>query len=406
MKTLYYASTLYTRSTADMWDDVYKQSGPAGKFWIDSAICYGGNRFVARTGKYSLPWDQVIPPGFEMPVYDPSFNMTFGEVSDARAEYIRTLIRTKNAKIALFYSGGIDSVVALVSLIKNLTPEELKHIYVCLSFDSVIEYPEFFKKYISGKMNIIDSASVTYTELIDRRGFYTITADLGDAMFGTDVGIKFYNKFAMTMQYLPTSTQKQLEDIFYNNPIDPHFSVYEEAIVAYLNVHRNPDYGRHYYNKLALNIKDSPVPIHSIQDFFWWQMFNTKYMHCSMRAAVFLYTGTDREQAVNEKIIHWFNDYNYQQWSMNNNNNGQKIRELTPSTYKYAARNYINEFFPDVWFRNFKLKLMSLKTIWHHKSTDDIVFGMNCDYENVSLQTPNVRDHYMNGIINYKLDWM
>ena len=150
---LLFSNIVINPAQRDFWRKVRAQSGSGGKFMVDLAHKYNPNRFVARNGEWSLPWEQTVPDKYRLPVYDATFSKSFSEVTDQRALEIKSLINEKNQKFALMYSGGIDSTLALSALIKNLTTEELKNIVVCANEQSIIENPTFWNKFIWNKIS-------------------------------------------------------------------------------------------------------------------------------------------------------------------------------------------------------------------------------------------------------------
>jgi PP-loop superfamily ATP-utilizing enzyme len=49
------------------------------------------------------------------------------------------------------YSGGIDSTLVIISLLKNASEEERNNITILLSENSIGENPNFYKDHILGK---------------------------------------------------------------------------------------------------------------------------------------------------------------------------------------------------------------------------------------------------------------
>ena len=77
---LYLSGITYNHYQQDFWESVRHESGSGSKFMLDLATLYKPQRFVSRDGEWSLAWPQEIPPGFEMPKYNPSFNKTFEHI--------------------------------------------------------------------------------------------------------------------------------------------------------------------------------------------------------------------------------------------------------------------------------------------------------------------------------------
>ena len=407
---LYFHSLSFNGYQDNLLNNLYSECDTAGKFFIDISKRVNPSRFVSRNGIWSLPWEQKLIPGFEMPIYDPNFSMTFAEVTDRRAFEIKERIQL-GEKFAVMYSGGIDSTVVLSSLIKNLTAEEQESITICASIDSVIENPIFWNKFIHDKFKIIDSKTVKYDDLIEQ-GLTPITADEGDCIFGTLMGLTLYNNFDYYISDLSPKVKERLaslKDKISSN--DVHYSIYKDLIIKHLSVKSNPDFGRLLYEKYHWNIQTASVPVYSLHDFFWWLIFNVKYLNCSVRGALYFNDRLDYKTAI-YKIFNWFNGKEYQLWSMVNNNNGQKIKKSV-STYKSAARDYIYEIDHNEYYKTFKLKLESLFNIVRTQDVKNLTTDqrpatrmfMTDQFEMLSMNDPRATNFLRDSLLNYKIDW-
>ena len=391
-----------------------------GRFYFNLGKSMKYASYIPRTGEWSTPWPSAVAEGYEMPVYDPTFNLSFEQVTDLRAMDIKRIINETGANVALFYSGGIDSTTCLAALIKNLTKEELTHVHVNMSTDSIMENPNFFRTYIRDKIKIIDSLNNKYSDLVDR-GFYCITADLGDCMFGTELGTKMYAQFKALAGNLPSSVRLDVENLYYDvTSSEVHYSRYKDLIIYYFNsllakmqtgemTSADRKFGEQLYDKMEYNIKTSTVPVISLHDYFWWLIFNPKYMHCALRAG-FIYSIGNNRRHVYDKLINWYGSTDYQLWSMVNNNNGEKIRGTSQSSYKWAARKYIYDFDGNEWYFRYKIKIASLPFIKmrnyrKYYKDFDTQFGMNTDYEILRGGDPEVDNFITSGLMNYKIDW-
>ena len=165
------------------------------------------------------------------------------------------------------------------------------------------------------------------------------------------------------------------------------------------------------YEKLVHNINTASVPVNSLHDFFWWEIFNIKYLNCAVRGSIYF---NDRlpVQQVMTRIVNWFSYPDYQRWSMVNNNNGQKIKK-TLSTYKMAAREYIWDLDRNDWYKNFKVKLESLWIVGHQQNVDNIPnnlrpvsrVGLTKDFEMLYIDDENVQNFFKHHLQNYKINW-
>ena len=416
---VFHHSLSWNDTTSKFYGALYNDLPTASKYYIDFAKIYTHSRFSPRHGHWTQPYPTPQMPELAMPSYAPNFNKTWTEITDNRAQWVKELIiREPNRKIAIYYSGGIDSLVVLIALLKVLNTQELRSkLTICCSMESVIEYPNFFRDEIYGKFNIIDlkMGVVRFNDLI-ARGFTIITADLGDAMFGTEVSTQFYYTFRNHAEALGFQGRKLVGDLLEDiGKADSHYSVYKDVLIAYLgaggvyskDANITEGFGEWYYNKLDTLAKSSDYTVFSLHDFFWQIIFNVKWMHCSCRC--FMYFGdstNNRHLFQGEKLyINWNQDDDYQRWSMVNNNTGQKIKGVTAATYKWAAREYIYDYTKDDWALYFKLKIASFQKIAHvmtYAHSLDVMerFAVNTDYQIVRLTDPGVEDYIKHHLFN------
>lgn len=405
--TLYFSSIIFNRYQDKFWENLYTNVSDDSKFFIDLARRINPSRFVTRHGKWNLPWKQEVPEKYRMPTYDPTFSMSFAEVTDQRALEIKESIVSRDERFAVMYSGGIDSAVIVCSLLKNLSGDELKNVTICMSSHAVIENPNFYLKFIKGKFQIIDSNITKYDDLIDL-GFRPITADEGDCIFGTVLGLSLYNNYDYLISNL---SQKDKLASLKNKFTDPevHYSEYKDAIIKHFDVPSNPSFGKQFYDKFQKNIDTSTIPIKSLHDYFWWMIFNIKYLNCSVRGAIYFNDRVHCSVAL-EKIINWYNGDLYQKWSMNNNNNGEKI-DKSMGSYKMAARKYIYSIDRNPWYFNFKIKLESLGgSVVAAQKLDHLTidsrpnarFGLDKDYNVLYIDDPDVQKFIITNMIAYE----
>ena len=410
--TLYFSSISYNTVLNDYWDDMYNVSGPGGKFYLNLSKRINPLRYVPRDGEWSMPWKQDLIPGYEMPVYDPTFSKSFAQVSDEQALIIKKRIANGD-RFAIMWSGGINSTVIFAALLKNLNLTDLASVVVCASADSIIENPSFWEKYVNGKFQIIDGATHKYDDLIEQ-GLVPITADEGDCIFGTVLGLTFYNHYDFYLDSMSPDVRTNLRNLKHKiSSPDVHYSVYKELIIKHLGLGiPDPNFGRFLYEKYHRNIKTASVPVQTLHDFFWWMIFNVKYLNCSVRGALYYNDRVDWKTAINT-IVNWYNYADYHRWSMVNNNNGQKI-QTTLASYKTAAKDYIWSFDKNDWYRNFKIKLESMGMLTLYQDISKIEkghapvyrVGLTKDYEMLYANDPGVKEFYKHHLSNYKIDWL
>ena len=409
-QTLYFHNMKFGLHS-DYWKSVREESGSGGRFYIDLSERLPPSRFVSRHGEWSLPWKQELIPGYEMPVYDPTFSKSFEQVTDERAIGCKQHLQN-GKKIALMYSGGIDSTVVLISFLKNFNKEELENVHICASILSVVENPSLWNDHVVGKMTVLDSNKWKYDDLI-LAGYVPVTADEGDCIFGTSIGLQLYNNYEAYLTDLSPAVREKLLAIRYElaNP-EVHYSRYRDVIVKYFALNNTPsglEFGRILYEKYNRNVQTSNVPINSLHDFFWWLIFDVKYLNCSVRSALFYSGGKLPYRESLDSTENWFNGADYQRWSMVNNNNGQKIKK-TLATYKWAARKYIYDFYPNEWYYYFKPKLESLNNLVILRPRPPVgdptyLMGVTKEYQPMLYEDQSVLDFFRHHMTNYNIDW-
>ena len=108
----------------------------------------------------------------KMPDYNPLFNLTFSQVCELRS---KELLNT-GKKLNVFWSGGLDSTVVLLSLINNA--KNLDQIRVIATHTSIVESGPLFDNHIKNRVNILLNSSTT------REYFYsTNNFDVNNELF-------------------------------------------------------------------------------------------------------------------------------------------------------------------------------------------------------------------------------
>ena len=198
----------------------------------------GIDPFTSRRGQWSDPFDVEIEPSFQMPEYDPNFQLSFSEVTDRRALDIKKIINETDRPIFIQWSGGIDSTVCLISLIKNLSEQEKKNIVISMSGDSIVENPQMYNKFLKGKFQIIDSRANLYDEYYNNHNAVCVVSDAGDCMFGSVLGgAKMYPYMKKIYDSLGSAGSAKEFQILQNgiSSKDVHYSRYKDIIITYFN---------------------------------------------------------------------------------------------------------------------------------------------------------------------------
>jgi hypothetical protein len=288
--------TVYLLPSRSMYD----------KYW--QLVCYNyGANILDRTNTVDFGFKyKTITPIPELRI----FTETFEQVCDARAIELVNLAETRNCKINLMWSGGIDSTVALVSLLRTGKKDRLQ---IILSKASIGEYPKFYKDVIQAELPnqyyVVDSPKL----LLDSRDI-NLTGEIGDQIFGSAAIFKAFKKNKLFQPYK-----------------------------TYISTD--------FLNRVEEQVKKCPIELVTTFDFLWWFNFSMKYQNVQFRLypSVQLPFGT---------ITHYFDTDAFQLWSLNNPD--KKIKD-TLESYKYVAKDYIYTYHQDDNYRDNKLKVGSLQ---------------------------------------------
>lgn len=363
----------------------YGEASDGGKFAMDlQRSPLQLSRFVPRQAEWSTPFLTAVEPSLAMPDFDPLFALSFADVCDSKALEVKQRI-VSGERFALMYSGGIDSTVILASLLKHLSAEELHSVAIVCNQSSIDEYPLMWERYIQDKLRVLDANTVHYDDLI-YQGYAPITGDNGDCLFGTFAAIDFYNKY------------------FDGTAPDDHYSVHKDKLIDFFGSTPSalPNFGELLYLKMERCAQTAQVPIHSVHDLFWWLIFDPKYVNCAMRGAIFFQHSLGIDQVM-QRMENWFNDVRYQQWSMANNNNGQKIAGNGQS-YKLAARQYIFDFTGDREYFLHKKKIASLNNV-QYRHDFPATFAVTRDYQRIDFHTDAFHALLRENLATCQIDW-
>lgn len=283
---------------------------------------------------------QTLDQGFDYRVLDPIPTTVgpspvagdFGAVCDAVAADIVDRARREDRQIRVLWSGGIDSTVALIALMKALPETEYGRLVPLLNMISINEYPLFFRQYILHQLPFKHTKPPITNYFGDRQ--LLITGEHGDQLFGSD---KLLPLIQNGLCYEP-----------WDKVLPLHLF---EKFGSKKKVAKLIDY-------LAPQIKAAPVDIRSTFDLFWWLNYSIKWQQVSLRLPVFAFQQDTR--AVYDRMHHFFRDERFQQWSIDNHPNRACSGLMT---YKQAAKDYIFDFTGDEAYQQTKTKEPSLKNV-------------------------------------------
>ena len=122
---------------------------PYAKFWMRTQhLLIGILDLRARLGTFTTPWNIPSNPLYKIPEFK-IIKDTLKDLLDTRALEIYNEAKNTNKKIAVMWSGGIDSTAVLTAFLKNIPIVDQNIITVVCDTNSILENIEFYKKFIS-----------------------------------------------------------------------------------------------------------------------------------------------------------------------------------------------------------------------------------------------------------------
>ena len=247
-------------------------------------------------------------------------------------------------------------------------------------------------------------------EDVIKQGITMISASSADVLCGSKNFLELQNNLYFYTKNLSNVSKKNIFNLWPKaTDGETHYSNFKDLIISHYSTESSPDLGESYYDKLVRNIETSDVPVNSLYDFYWWHLFNLKYICLSTKLFVFdnpSITYDDLETSV----FDWFNNNDYQQWSMVNNNNGEKI-EFGSTTLKLCAKRYIYDVDKNDWYFYFKQKISSnenikLRNRSHWKEFSPMTkFGISANSERLYIDNKDVKDYILQHLSSFEKNW-
>jgi hypothetical protein len=275
---------------------------------------------------------------FPIPTYR-TLSKSLEQICNERATELLSRADALDCDLCLLWSGGIDSTLVLVSLLKNATSGQKGRIIIVLSDTSIAENPRFYQDHIRGRLRIKSSALVG--DLIGSRHLL-VNGEPADQIFGYDISgfIGRYNMAAVHAHY----DRGTFIDFFALGLRDTRATAFFVDLFERL-------------------IGAAPIPIISNFDVFWWINFTMKWQDAYMRTLSF--APAHKAADATPEYIHsnyspFFANDDFQLWSMNNRD---KIIKDDWRTFKWLSKDIIYEYTKDADYRDHKVKRRSLQSV-------------------------------------------
>jgi hypothetical protein len=326
---------------------------------------------IDRTNTIKTPLKTTVLPHLQLPEYKTQ-TTSFSDICDERASFLMMKAKHTGKKLAIMYSGGIDSTAVLCSLLKNCSAKDIKeNIVVLLSHHSIYENEEFYYNHVIKNFNCVSSFRFPYFLGNDR--FIFLSGENADQLFGSQVVTNFIDLYPFT-------------DLLKN--IDET----KDKMINLFSVRLNGDKraASLLFDKMRLISDSAPIPIDTAYKMLWWINFTTKWQSVYVR--MLPYSQNKESIELEENYTTFFCTKEFQLWSMNNSDN---LIGTDPKSSKYVAKKYIVDYNGDTSYYS-KPKIGSLTNLVTKKETPMwIDENLNYGYEYPDSSLYNYDNDFM-----------
>lgn len=307
------------------------------KFW--TGTCFIAHPRYGTSKVWRMQSDLAMAP---RPDLQYKQTKSFCEITDVRAQELLELVRSTGKRLAVFWSGGIDSTVTVSALIKNFPTHDLSYIDIYMNNYSFMENPGFFQCVIKkNQINCIDLADLSSLTLPQLFAQNLVTdGEPADKLWLVEIGLRYFREKG------EASLRQSLEQ----GRI--HF-------IDFLTKFMHQGEAEYYWNSIMDNVHETKAPVTTIADLFWWINFNYHW-NGHLLAWYAKHVEKTREHWANyQKNYHpWYNTVDYQTWSFGDSSK-DRVFFSGPGEYKMEAKQYIFDLHPDHHYLRYKTKLGS-----------------------------------------------
>jgi hypothetical protein len=261
------------------------------------------------------------------------------QICNERAVELLSRAEAMDCDLYILWSGGIDSTLVLVSLLKSATPAQKRRISVVLSEASIAENPRFYADHVRGQLRVQTTGQIG--SLIGSRHLL-VNGEPNDQLFGYDIG-GFIDRYGMAAVHAHYD-RRTFVNFFGRGLPDADVTAFFVDLFERL-------------------VDAAPIPIVSNFDVFWWINFTMKWQDAYLRTLSFARVHSTADimpEYVRRNYSPFFATDDFQLWSMNNCD--KKIKDDW-RTYKWPCKDIIYEYTKDADYRDHKVKQRSLRSV-------------------------------------------
>lgn len=308
-----------------------------------------------RTETIQIPLKTSVLDFCRLPKFEVA-DIDFERVCNDRARLLMDRAKAGNRKLAIMWSGGVDSTLIATSLIKNCSKDELKnHAVVLMSQDSIIENPKFYDKHILPNFELMPANN--FAHIMGNDNYFYVTGEGNDQLFASLFVIEAFK-------------------VFHSNAESPYQPITDELMIPFIQ-HRtafnNLDSTK-LYRILQKLCDASPVKIQTPYQFFWWCNFALKWQNVYVRSMLFSHPINRDNIKPEVNYTTFFHNDEFQLWTMNTIHKYGRIgKDDTNHSYKEVCKEIIYEFDRNDDYRKNKNKYGSFGKVIMSKHASNFV---------------------------------
>jgi hypothetical protein len=268
---------------------------------------------INRFDKFAFNFDGTPLPE------DANTSDTFTDVALKTAEDLWA--KAGDKKIALYWSGGIDSTVALTALIRTNSDWLNRMIIYASDYSINLEYPLFYETYLKTANVVLLKDLEFFNPELFSNDRIVVDGTCGDQIWGCNV-----------MKDMGNLRKEPYANLFTSK-------IFNETVYTVK---------QHTINYIVEQAEKFPVPIRTVSDLYWMLTFTHKWDHVRLRMMASV-----KDFTKFHLLNSFFNNTYFQKWAMSNLD--IKLGN-TWNTYKQPAKDFIYEFTRDNEYRINKLQ--------------------------------------------------
>jgi len=338
---------------------------PGGKaFSSYFEIFHLNSTVVDRTNTITFPLNTKVLDFLKMPDYQKS-GKSFEEICDERINFLLMKARHTNKKLAVLYSGGVDSTLILCSILKNAKQNDLNNVHVFMSDDSVKENLNFYYNFIIKKFKCFSSYKFPY--ILGRDDYLFVSGENADQLYGA--GMNLHGIF---------SQKYSLDELFgdYKDSYEQMLSVLQSRLSP-----ENQKYGEPIFKLFTKLVESAAIDIKNVYQFYWWLTFSLKWQSVYVR--ILPYSLNKTTLKLEENFTTFYSTKDFSLWALNN---FEKFSSDPTSANRDISKQYIFDVNGDKDYLK-KPKVLSLHNLVRNKNMVQTID----DDLNYSNEYPNER---------------